>query len=297
MNAVTFQTLGKVESHMKPASKMTSSMQKWPLFHFSVKMSPASNIALQMLNATTMSKTKNTDSKDARCSVFTLYASGINCNSLIYHEKCWSNEGNDTCGTLQVSYKVVGEAQVPVLQPCFFIHGDSKEVGIPPSKSLLNLKIVSLPTGSFSPRIINVFEGSLHQLSITVAAKIIESEKLMDHILTWDHVETHYNFASIHHKNDLKSSNNLALQIKIPLIKVQVGQPSHGLPSEDNIFVDPAIFATYIKVWKPLIEEVVVSSMDVWRNKINHEQHLFLLLLKSAMEMPMKNKVSCNYAY
>lgn len=309
---MSFKSLGSVKSHLShtqstsnPTIKVPSN-QVSPLVYASLTLSPPYHCAIQMLHTTTISSLSPSqdmrfgkDTEEMRSSVVTLFTSGIVGNAMIYHhsldvESVSGSEENNISDNLQMTLRVAGGMEMPVLQAGLFVLAESDEpLGISSSQSFLDFQVQLLPSKKPMHQVINIAEMSINKSSATVAAKIIQSELSGDPVLTWTHIDTHLCNAATPYLGDNteQSHNTVAVCINVPLIRLQVGSPSHGVPTAGDVGIDPAIVSTFIKLWKPLIEETLEVGMNVWRNKIVCERRLLLALLTSAMEKSVQTSV------
>ena len=293
LDVISLQTLWNVKSNLKSSKNLSNVAvyQDQPLINFSINTSVTSHILFQALNAISIPcKDVGRKNDNICCSVLTFHSTGIEMNSLLYREGHGNSEGRNNGGDIQVCHKVAGEVNISVLELGLFVH-NLNEQGISSVNSFLNFNIV-MPPSSHLPRMIDICEGRLRQLNVTVAAIITESDRKITPILTWDHIENHLlDVSATCQTNDSDFNNSLVLQVKIPSIEMQVGKPSHGIASEKDLFVDPAIFMTFVQGWKPMLDKVIKNLQNTQINKIIFEKELLLRLLKSAQEVSVKQKV------
>ena len=293
LDVISLQTLWNVKSDLEFSKKIPNLTvhQDQPLIYVSMNTSVTSHILFQALNAISM-PCKNIGRKNDNvcCSFLTFHSTGIGINLLVYCEGHVNSKESDNGGDVQVCHKVAGEVNISVLELGLFVHNLNEE-GISSVKSLLNFSTV-MPPSSHLPRMIDVCEGKLKQLNVTVAAVITESDRKLTPILTWDHIESHLlDVSDICQTNDSNFNNSLVLQAKIPSIELQVGKPSHGIANEKDIFVDPAIFATFVQGWRLILNKVIKNLQNTQVNKVICEKKLLLQLLRSAQEVSVKRKV------
>ena len=331
LEAISFKAIGSVKSHLaqiQPTNLLTQassalpSNQLSPLVHFSLSLSPSTYGSVQILHTTPVpslatptklasAKKPYKEPQTLRSSVVTLYTSGVKCNALIYHHNLLvelDSQKEDTKSVpanIQMTLKVAGELQIPVLQAGLYVltdigtssMGKSQSLGILPYHSILDFRL-QLPSSTTNLQVINIAELSLNKSSSTIAAKIIQSELSSDPVLTWSQVDAHLNemshlYTSQQGRNDSEQSNNtIDVNIQIPSVRLQIGGPPHGIPTSADVCIDPSIVATFVQAWKPLIEDLVKASKTLWRNKIMRDRQLLLALLTGAMETATKTMVS-----
>ncbi|XP_019853101.1 PREDICTED: uncharacterized protein KIAA1109-like isoform X3 [Amphimedon queenslandica] len=293
LDVISLQTLWNVKSDLESSKKLPNLAvhQDQPLIYFSVNTSATSHILLQALNAISI-PCKNIGRKNDNicCSFLTFHSTGIGINSLLYREGHVNSKESNNGGDVQVCHKVAGEVNISVLELGLFVHNLNEE-GISSVNSSLNFSTV-MPPSSHLPRMIDICEGRLKQLNVTVAALITELDRKITPILTWDHIESHLlDVSAIYQTKDSDFNNSLVLQVKLPSIELQVGKPSHGIANEKDIFVDPAIFATFVRGWKPMLDKIIENLQNTQINKVIFEKNLLLQLLRSAQEASVNRKV------
>lgn len=313
LEAISFESLGAVKSHLSQISPLKQSIlsnQSSPLVHFTLLSNPSSYGTIHLLHSTPIPslfspQKLSKSSQIIRSSVVTVHTSGIKCNALIYHhnvklEKQLTETDSLTSGSIQMTLKVAGDVQIPVLQAGLYVLTETSlrsdaSYGLLPSHSVLDFTM-EVPTDSHL-KAINIAEVTLNKLSANVTAKIIQSELSTDPILTWPHVDSHLRKKmaddSLNEISDSELSNNaIAVNINVPSVRLQIGGPSRGIPTVNDVCIDPAIIVTFVRVWKPLIEHVINSGRSLWRNKIMRDRRLLLALITSAMEGNNKPNVT-----
>lgn len=311
LDGIKFEAMQKVNSQLSytvvsnDSSISVPSNNTSPLVHLSVAQSPSSTCVFQMGPISLDNNNKGTTSDKRHSSFATVFASGIACNAMIYHHslsvgKEVSSDGNEDSyisDNVQMTIRLAADLQLPVLQAGLFVLSDYKEpLGIVPAHSFINFEVCLPPSIMETHQIISIAEMSINKSSATIAAKIIQSELSSDPILTWCHVNDHLNkninYAMPCFRDDSEQSHNtIAVSVDVPLVRCQVGAPCHGIPNSSDVGIDLAIVVTFIKVWKPLIEDVLLSGMIVWKNKIVRDRCLLLAMLSSALEKPKCNHV------
>jgi hypothetical protein len=303
LDVITFDSLGAVKSHLSQINPLTQSIPSdnfSPLIHFSMSLSPSTYGSVLFLHSVPLpvSILNHRKSRIMRSSVVALYASGISCNALAYHHSVISdgNSSKSNNGNIQMTLKLAGNLQVPVLQGGLYILIDKvSSPGISPAQSLLDF-MMQLPSDNSNLSAVGIAELSLNKLSSTITGKINQSELSTNPILTWTQVGSHF---SEHFEPSVKdddselSHNSIAININVPSIRLQVGGPAHGIPAANDVCIDPAIVVTFVKEWKPLVEDVIASARQLWTNKIVRDRCLLLALITSAMKIPtLPNAVS-----
>ena len=309
LESISFESLGAVKSHLAQISPLKQSIpsnQSSPLVHFSLSLNPYSYGTIQLLHSTPIPSlfSSHKSSQVTRSSFVTIHTSGIKCNALFYHHNVTLQKQIDndfTSGSIQMTLKIAGDLQVPVLQAGLYILTESSlhsgsSFGLLPSHSLLDFA-VELPASNSSLEVVNIAELTFSKVSTMITAKIIQSELSTDPILTWFHVDDHLQKKSlddaVQKGGDSELSHNaVAININVPSVRLQIGGSSHGIPNVNDVCIDPAIIATYVRAWKPLIETVVDNIRKLWRNKVVHDRQLLLKLITCSIQPATKPMVS-----
>ena len=256
--------------------------------------------------------TVTTDSGfDSRTSLVCLYTAGLQGNALIHHQ---STKVSATCceisedaANIQTTLKLAGKFCLPVLQAGLFaisnypqsMKGEAPS-GIGSNYSFLDFYVEpSKPPDKNSPPVLitNVAELSMNKFLLTTAAKIIQHELSNNPILMWsdicDSVETPPKGVSEEgdQRNSELSNNSLVVNMSVPSVRLQLCGPKRGIPSCRELCVDSSLIFALVEVWKPLIEGLVGSVKEFWRNKLTRDRRLILTLVTAAMDVAYRPKV------
>ena len=194
--------LSKAFSNATATPKPPSS----PLLHVSVSMSPAVYAALQIIQFTSMSSAsvqqkdkplgqKHRQNDKRNIPLLTVYAKGMQCSGLVYHDHNHITTEEATCK--HTVFKMSSIVEIPILQAALFAIVDSPQkkpvtpVTDPHSLICFNLSFPSCEPGR-SFQAVHILELGLRDSSLSLTAKVQQSELCSNTVLTWTDIHNHY---------------------------------------------------------------------------------------------------------
>ena len=314
LEGVALEGLGSVESHLKKAKTTTPTVTTptipssplAPLAHLSISMDPSAHGSIQLLQMNKITgpisgglEGAESVEYDYRRSVLCLYTTGFQGNALIHHNNVKVYSAGDA-DNLQMTLKIAGKFCLPVLQAGLFsinygLEKGETPVGITSNYSFLDFT-VEPSANSKDVSLTNIAELSMNKFVMTTAAKIIQSEFSSKPILTWADIPDGATPPRDHgNKRDSEQTNNsLAVSISVPSVRLQLGGPKHGIPSDNDLCVDLSLLYGLVEAWRPLVENTVTSAKSCWRDKIRRDRLLLMCLVTAAMDTAYRQKVDIN---
>ena len=281
-------------------------------------MAPTAFIALQFLQLSPPGKKlqqqtilSKLTSITPRNSLLTLYMSGLTCDTLLQTSSVREDENTKVKGEQKrkvtvSSVKISTKIMCPVMEFDLSALVGAEEYssnlpGFVPAQKQLHFNM-TLPSDGNSFVSCDLFEAGIKDVSVSLAASIVQSELSEDAVFTWEGMQSaasRNNLISDQHTR----TNQLTVTLSFPVIWSEFAAPQCGLPQTSTSGMDLFIFHDLITAWQTPIQDLKEAATAIFRAKSYRDKDVLLTLLSNAAKCysigkafnPVLSKLSVQY--
>ena len=311
MFPASYSVTNQLEQQL-PSLAIPSTAPSTLLLHANLTMTPASYLAIQLLQSSSAISATPPDLSDpkipdklseirAHKSLVTLYTSGMVANFLVRSTTGQQSDSNTgvqpnvgmepECAAMEgKAVHIAAEVKCPVVQANVAALVEKKMVdehfpGLVSAQQQLDFTLVTTPTNGRSPdmEVRDLLEAGLKDVGVSVAACVLHSTTTTAPVLTWEALQTPTQPAVSRPAQDVKD-NQVYLNLHLPVVWCELASPPCGVPHPSAGGLDILLLQDAASAWQSPVQGVQQKVAALIRSKASRDKQVWLTLFSNAVQ-------------